>query len=344
MTAKKPTTSSTRRTFVKGTGAAATAGTFFIGRSAKADDPEHVMKIATVAPPGTPWSKFLKFWKKKIKEGSEGRIKVKTYVGGAKGGEIQTAEETKRGTLQIFAGTAGALASAVPELNCLELPYLFPTEKKADKILDEVVREDLDRLLWDRGYKLLFFSENGYRSIGSAFPVTSPDDLKGRKMRSQESEVHLNSWRAMGASPVPITVTEVLSSLQTNVVDGFDNTPLFAFAASWYQAITHFTLTKHIYQAGLVVASRKFWEALPTDLQTVVMGDPAKYAKKGRRGVRAIGGMLEANFEGAGVSLSRLTEAERKPFAANAEEVWDKFRKSTSKDGKALLDKILKNV
>ncbi|MBL4688018.1 MAG: TRAP transporter substrate-binding protein [Nannocystaceae bacterium] len=344
MTAKKTPTSSTRRTFVKGTAAATAATSFFIGRSAKADDPEVVVKIATVAPAGTPWAALLMNWKRAIKKQSERRIKVKTYLGGALGGELQAAEATKRGTIQIFAGTAGALASAVPELNCLELPYLFPTEKKADNILDNVIREDLERLLWDRGYKLLFYSENGFRSIGSTFPVETPADLKGRKMRSQESDVHLDSWRAMGASPVPITVTEVLSSLQTNVVDGFDNTPLFAFAASWYQAITHFTLTKHIYQAGLVVASRKFWETLPDEFKTIIMGDPAKLAKKGRRGVRAIGGMLEANFEGAGVQLNRLTADQRKLFAANSGEVWDKFRKSTSSDGKALLDKILKNL
>src|SRR5690606_30548062 len=190
-----------------------------------------------------------------------------------------------------------------------------PTEKAADKVLDDVVREDLDALLWERGYKLMFFSENGYRSIGSTFPVKSPADLKGRKMRSQQSDVHLNTWKAIGASPVPIAVTEVLSGLQTGVVDGFDNTPLFAFAASWYQAISHFTLTKHIYQPGIVVLSRKFWEELPPDLQTIVMGNPADLAKKGRRGVRAIGPMLEQNFVGAGITLSKLSDAERSAFA-----------------------------
>lgn len=345
MTEKKPAINATRRSFVKGTTAAAATSTFFIGRSAKADDPEHVMKIATVAPPGTPWAKQLQRLKKEIKKGSEGRIKVKTYLGGALGGERQTAEATKRGSIQIFGGTASALASLVPELDVLELPYLFPSEKKADSVLDTVIREDLENLLWERGFKLMFYSENGYRSVGSNFAISGPADLAGHKMRSQESDAHLNTWRlVMGASPVPITVTEVLSSLQTGVVDGFDNTPLFAFAASWYQAITHFTLTKHIYQPGIVVASRKFWESLPADLQTVVMGDPADLAKKGRRGVRAIGPMLEANFEQAGVKLTRLSDSDLKEFSKNASKVWDQFEKDTTSTGKAILGKIKKNV
>ena len=174
MTEKKTTATATRRSFVKGTTAAAATSTFFIGRSAKADDPEHVCKVATVAPPGTPWAKQLQRLKKVIKKESEGRIKVKTYLGGALGGERQTAEATKRGSIQIFGGTASALASLVPELDVLELAYLFPSEKKADKVLDTVIREDLENLLWDRGFKLMFYSENGYRSVGSNFAISGP--------------------------------------------------------------------------------------------------------------------------------------------------------------------------
>jgi TRAP-type C4-dicarboxylate transport system substrate-binding protein len=187
----------------------------------------------------------------------------------------------------------------------------------------------------------LFFSENGHRSIGTKFGfVKTTADLRGKKMRSQKHDVHQNTWRALGASPEPIAVTDVMTALQTGVVDGFDNTPLFAFAASWHQAISHYTLTKHIYQAGVVVLSRKFWESLPADLQTVVMGDPADLAKKGRRGVRAIGPMLEQNFVDAGITLNQLDDAGRAAFSAKAGEVHDKFRASTTAQGKALLDKI----
>lgn len=337
MTAKNRLSSSRRR-FVQGTSAAA-ASTFFIGR-AKAEEPEFIMKIATVAPPGTPWATQLRQVKKTIQDKSEGRIKVKTYLGGALGDEISTAEATKRGTIQCYGGSPAALGSAVPELNCIELPFLFKNEKTADNILDNVIREDLDNLLTDRGFKLSFFSENGYRSMGSTFPIETPADLSGKKMRSQESEVHLNTWRAFGASPVPMAVTEVLSGLQTGVVDGFDNTPLFAFAASWYQAISHWTETRHIYQPGIVVLSKKFYDSLPADLQEIVKGDIAKLSKKGRRGVRSIGPMLLDNFTNAGIPVSTLTDSQRAAFQGTAEGVWDKFRASTTDAGKALVDKI----
>ncbi len=330
--------SSSRRSFVAGSAAAA-ASTFFIGR-AKADEAEFTMKIATVAPAGTPWAEQLTKLKKHIKEVTGGRIRVKAYLGGGLGDENSTAEATKRGTIQCFGGSIGALASAVPELECIELPYLFPNEKAADNVLDTVIREDIDALLWERGYKLFFCTENGYRSIGSTFEISEVKHLKGKKMRSQEAKVHLETWTALGASPLPLAVTEVLPSLQTGAVDGFDNTPLFAFAAGWYQGIKYFTLTKHIYQPGIVVFSRKFWESLPADLQTIVMDDPLKLSKQGRRGVRAMEGQLIENFRTAGVTVNELSATSKVTFASTAAEAYAKFVKRANPAGAALLKKI----
>lgn len=325
-----------RRGFVAGA-----AGTFLIPRFARGHEAEFVMKVASVAPAGTPWASHMKRLKKRIQDESGGRIKVKTYLGGALGDEIATAESTKRGSIQVFGGTAAALASAVPELAVVELPYLFDSVKQADHVLDHVIRADLEKLLWDRGYKLGFYSENGWRSVGSKFGfVKSPSDLAGKKMRSMESDVHLDTWRAMGASPVPIAVTEVLSALQTGVVDGFDNTPLFTFAASWYQGITHFTLTRHSYQPGLVVYSRKWWEKLPKDLQEIVLGDPAAEAKRGRKGVRAIRSMLVKNFTNAGIQVAELSASERAAFKKATHKVHDAFARRTGSRGKKMLQKI----
>jgi tripartite ATP-independent transporter DctP family solute receptor len=329
--------SASRRAFVAGSAAAASS--FFIGR-ARADDAEFTMKIATVAPSGTPWAEQITKLKKQIKEATGGRIKVKAYLGGGLGDENATAEATKRGTVQCFGGSIGALASAVPELECIELPYLFPDTTSADNVLDNVIRDDVDALLWERGYKLFFFSENGYRSIGSTFEIGHIKDLKGKKMRSQEARTHLDTWKAFGASPVPIAVTEVLSSLQTGVVDGFDNTPLFAFAASWYQGIKYFTLTEHIYQPGIVVLSRKFWESLPADLQGLLMDDPQKLAKQGRRGVRAMGGQLIENFRTAGVTVNALSKTEKATFEGTATVAYAEFLQRASPAAAKLLKKI----
>jgi TRAP-type C4-dicarboxylate transport system substrate-binding protein len=326
-----------RRQFVKT--AAVGSCALAAGSTAWADEPI-VAKLATVAPDGTPWAEQVKSFKQRITSEGGGRINVKSYLGGGLGDENVTASECKRGAIQIWAGSTGALASVVPELALFELPFLFNTEQEADHVIDNVLNTDMQKLLASRGFQILFWAENGYRSFGTTFgPVKTPDALKGKKMRSQESDVHLEMYRALGASPVPISVTEVLSSLQTKVVDGFDNTPLFTFAASWYQGVKHYSLTEAIYQPGIVVANKAWFDKLSPADQKMVMGDPKGEAIKGRKGVRELAPLLIENFKAAKIEVHTLTGPEREAFAKVCIPTHDKWTKGKGKSAAAYVAK-----
>jgi len=314
-----------------------------VGARAQAEKPEFVLKMASIAPDGTPWSDHLDQWKKRVKKESGGRIKLKTYWGGVLGDENVTVQETHRGAVHFFAGSVAAISSGVPELSVLELPYLFRNLAEVDHVLDEVIYEDVKALLWERGYVLVFWHENGWRSMATRFgAIHGPEDIKGKKMRSQEADTHLQMYRAYGASPVPIAATEVLSSLQTGVVDGFDNTPLFAFASSWYQGVSHYSVTRHIYQPGIMVMSRKAFEKLPKDLQDVILKDGMAEGQKGRKMVRALSPLLLKNFEAAGIELYTPNKEELLSLAKASEPVHAWFKKKKGKKAAALLGKIEK--
>jgi tripartite ATP-independent transporter DctP family solute receptor len=305
-------------------------------------EPEITLRIATVAPEGTPWAKSLEGFKKRVEAQSAGRVKVKIFLGGSLGDEVETAAECRRGALNIWAGSTGALAGSVPELGVLELPYLFRSEKEADYVLDEVLAEDLKKSLEKRGFVVIGWSENGYRGFGTKFgAIRSAADLKGHKMRSQPGIVHLETYRALGALPQPIPVTEVLSALQTGVVDGFDNTALFAFAASWHLAISSFTVTNHVYQPAVILASKKQWDKWPADLRAIILGDPKDIARDGRQGVRDLQPLLLENFEKANIKVHRLTPAERDGLAKATLPAHDKFLKAVPA-ARPLYDKIRK--
>jgi TRAP-type C4-dicarboxylate transport system substrate-binding protein len=167
-----------------------------------------VMKIATVAPEKTPWDRLLREYKKNVEAKSGGRISVKVYTGGTKGDENDTVLKTRRGELQAVGASTGAIGSIVTELNVIELPYLFKSFREADAVLDNVVSSRLDPILRGYGFVLGFWSENGFRHFGTRDGfVTSPANLKGKKMRSQESKVHLETWKAFMASPTPVPTT-----------------------------------------------------------------------------------------------------------------------------------------
>ena len=217
------------------------------------------IKFGTVAPAGTPWAQTLEDIKNRVKKKSKGKLKIKTYLGGSLGGELEILQKIRRGNVQGGGLTSAALASVIPELDVLELPYLFESSEEADYILDNHLFEIFNDLFKKKDLVLVTWAENGWRNLGhKSKGIKRPSDLAGEKMRSQESKVHLGFWKALKAAPQAISVPETLPALQTGVVQGFDNTPLFTLAAEWHTAIKHFTLSGHIYQPAAIVYSAMF--------------------------------------------------------------------------------------
>jgi TRAP-type transport system periplasmic protein len=297
-----------------------------------------VLKIATIAPEGTPWEKQLRKLKRYLEEGSGGRLKVKMFMGGSLGGEKALVRRTAQGSVQCFGGSTAALGSLVQELNVIEAPYVFDNVEQADRALDGPVKAQVQGMLTKRGFVFGLWAENGFRSwFTKERPIRNPADLRGLRMRSQEALVHLETYRAFGASPVPIDATNVLTSLQTGVVDGFDNTMIFAYATSWYQGARHLNLSRHSYQPGIVVWSKTWFDSLPADLQTLLNSVPPEMVVEGRRAVRAMDPVLQRNLQQYGIQVHEPTAAERAAFATAARPVADRVAKKSGPGAAALL-------
>jgi len=301
---------------------------------------KYTARVGSVAPEGTPWAMWLDNVKKDVEKDSGGDLKLKVFLAGKLGGEKEMVEELKQGRLQYFGGSAGALASKyVPELNVFELPYLFENDAEADFVLDQV-RPNVKKLLEERGFVFVMWAENGWHGYGvKGKCIAGPDDMKGLKMRSQESSIHLDTYKAFGASPVELPVPEVLSSLQTGVVDGYSNTPLFAFATSWHKGTDHFTYTKHIYQPALIVLSKTWYDTLDDKTKAVVVD--TKREREGIKGVRDLTEPLLENYSAAGVKVCRLAPEGTKAFQGKVKPVWDAFAKK-SPGNKAIYDAVMK--
>ncbi|MBA2663507.1 MAG: TRAP transporter substrate-binding protein [Bradymonadaceae bacterium] len=301
-----------------------------------------VLNLGTIAPPATPWSNQLNSMAKRIEKESGGRIEVRLFLGTA-GGETSIVRQARRGELQGAAVSLGALASAVPEMNVFELPYLFDSFTEADRIIDNHLYGPVKTLLATYGFELYLFGENGYRNFAAKGKcVRTPADLATLQMRVQESWVHEEMYRALSGNPVRIAVPETLPALQTGNVNGFDNTPLFAFAASWYQAVDHWTISDHIYQPAAVVYSKKWFDTLPPDLQKVLLDNQKPETDNGRKMVRALNPLLINNLRAAKITVCELTAEEKAVFAKDSKKVHTLFRQRVGKKGAELLDIIEK--
>jgi TRAP-type C4-dicarboxylate transport system substrate-binding protein len=303
-----------------------------------------VLRIATIAPAGTPWAAQLESLESRIESASGGRINVRPFLGQSDG-ENSLSRQCVDGSLEAVGVSTAALSSIVPELGVFELPFLFDSPQQADAIIDNHLFDDFERLLGAAGIQLYLFSENGFRNFATnnGTVVDEGSDLASLRMRAQESWIHEEMYRALGGNPVTIPATEVTTSLSTGNVQGFDNTPLFAQAAGWHTFINTWTVSNHIYQPAVVVYNKAWFDSMPADLQQILLANRESETSSGRRAIRALTPLLLQNLTAAGINVVELTPAQRAAMRSATAGVHTMFR-SRVPSGAALLDIINANL
>jgi TRAP-type transport system periplasmic protein len=307
---------------------------------------EYKVKFGSVIPKDSPWETGLNEYFKYAETKSGNKLKFKSYLGGQLGGEVEMIKSVAMGTLEAGAFTTAAIAEAMalPQLQLFELPFLFESDEEADAVMD-IMFKPMSDILAKKGLMLVMWGSNGWRSFGARNkPITKPSDLKGMKMRSQESEVYINFYKALGATPVPISTPDVLVSLKSGMVDGYDQTPIFSVSTGWVTASKHFTLSKHIYQPGAIVVSKKFYDKLPEDAKQAILASAARInlQKRTNSYVRADDAEITASLEsGFGLKMVTLTDAERDSFKKITSSVYGQME---PKIGKDLMQKVQEEI
>ncbi|MBT6435182.1 MAG: TRAP transporter substrate-binding protein DctP [Deltaproteobacteria bacterium] len=299
-------------------------------------------KVCTVAPEGTPWEQLTKKVKKIIRKESSSELKIKVYFGGAKGGENECIAKVHANELQMYGGTLSAMNKYAPALEVFDLPFLFKNSAQADFVLDKYATPIVSKLLEKGGLVLYMWAENGWHNIGANKFIKKPSDLAGITIRAQPSKVHPLTWSTLGAVPVELSTEQVTDGFRDKKVVAFGQTPLYTFAANWQPHITHYTLTQHLYQPGVLVWSKKFHDAQTKEIQKFMHLDPQALAEEGREGVRKLEPQLIENFRSYGIKVYQLTPAEKKAFATKAKDVFKIYRSKASPEAKQLLDVIEK--
>ncbi|MFH2113923.1 MAG: DctP family TRAP transporter solute-binding subunit [Spirochaetota bacterium] len=216
---------------------------------------------------------------------SGGMINVKVYGGGALGGEREYVEAVKAGTIQSGIAS-GVIANFFPSAMVTDIPYLFPSAEVAWAVLDGPFGQKLSRMFLDQtGMRNLAFAEVGFRNFTNSIrPIRSPADMKGMKVRVQETPLYINMVKGLGANPTPIAWTETYTALQTKVVDAQENPIPTILMAKLNEVQKYITLDGHVYGVDYFVINEKFFQSLPADLQYIVL-DSAQIASSVSRGV-----------------------------------------------------------
>lgn len=228
------------------------------------------LKIATLAPEGSAWMKEMRASAEEISERTDGRVRIKYYGGGAMGDDKAVLAKMKLGALSGGAFTPTALAAVYPDLNLYGLPLVFDSEEEA-AFVREVLDEKLEQGLAAAGYVNFGFAAGGFAVIMSNDPITSIDDMKGKRVWVPEGDpISYASMEALELSPVTLPVTDVLTGLQTGLIDVVAMSPIGALVFQWHTKVKYVTEIPLVYTLGfMAISERQFKRLKPAD-QAVV--------------------------------------------------------------------------
>jgi tripartite ATP-independent transporter DctP family solute receptor len=295
-----------------------------IGAAQAADDKKYVLKLAHADSVDMTLSRkavMADVFAREVKAKSKGRIDVQIFGAGALGGERDYVEGVKNGFIQ--AGLAsGVMANFYPNAMITDIPYLFPSEAIADRVMDGPFGQKLSNdFLASTGMRNLCFGEVGFRHFTSGkTPIHSPKDLVGMKIRVQETPIYMTEMKALGAQPTPIAWTETYTALQTGVVDGHENVIPSIIFAKIYEVQKNVTLDGHNYGVDWFVLNDKFFKSLPPDLQKVVEDAGKLACSEERRVNRKFTSEGIATLKEKGVAVYTPTPAEIAQFKAATEQ------------------------
>jgi TRAP-type C4-dicarboxylate transport system substrate-binding protein len=228
------------------------------------------LKIATVTPENSQWMKDMRASAREIKERTEGRVQIKYYGGGIMGNDQKVLSRIRIGALQGGAFTPTALAGQYSNLNLYGLPMVFNSEEEA-----AYARSRLDaRLsagLEEAGFVNFGFAAGGFAILMSNIPVDSLDDLKGKKVWIPEGdEISRRAMEAMSLSPVTLPLTDVLTGLQTGLIDIVAMSPIGAVVLQWHTKVKYITELPLVYTLGFMAVDKRAFGKLSGDDQAVV--------------------------------------------------------------------------
>ena len=228
-------------------------------------------RSADIHPADYPTVEAVKFMGKQLATASGGKLGVKVFPNGALGSEKDTIEQLKIGALDMMRINASPLNNFVPETIALCLPFVFRDTQHMRTVLDGPVGDEILAAMEPAGLVGLAYYDSGARSIYTVkAPVKSLADLKGLKIRVQQSDLWVGMIQSLGANPTPMPYGEVYTALKTGLVDAAENNYPSYESARHFEVAKFYSKTEHSMSPEVLLFSKKVWDTLTPEDQKAI--------------------------------------------------------------------------
>ncbi|MFN0157197.1 MAG: TRAP transporter substrate-binding protein DctP [Bacteroidota bacterium] len=268
---------------------------------------EFTIKFASVAPEGSTWLNVMREYDAAIRKESNGRLGFKIYAGGVQGEDKDVLRKIRLGQLHSAGLTGFGLGEIAPKLRILDAPFLFENYDEVDHVyasLDKEFRKALD----DNNYVLLGWAEVGFVHILTNTPVRTPSDMNGVKMWMWEGDpIAEATFKSFGITPIPLALTDVLTSLQTGLINGVYTSPLAALVLQWHTRVKYMLDIPLADASGAVIVSKKMFNSMPADLQEILSRNGKKYLTALTKKSREENGKAIDVMKKSGIEIIKVT-------------------------------------
>ena len=261
-----------------------------------------------------------------IAERTGGRHQIRVFHSHQLGEEKETIEQTRVGAIDLNRTNVALIGNFVPAMNVLAMPFLFRSIEHQQKVLDGPIGAEILNSFEPYGFVGLAFYDSGARSIyNSVRPVRSIADMKGLRIRVQQSELMSDMIKALGAEPIELPYGQVLTGLATKLIDGAENNWPSFVTTDHYKYAGFYTLTEHTMSPEVLVMSQKAWQSLSAEDQKIFRESALRSSHFMREKWKDLEEQSRKQAENAGVTI--VKDFDRKPFEAAMAAIYDKVER-----------------
>ena len=286
---------------------------------------DYEIKLSVLAPEGSTWVKEMEAMNQELQAKSGGKLALKIYAGGVSGDEKDVLRKMRIGQVHAAAFTGVGLGQIVPSVRILELPMLFRNYQEVDYVKGKL-QPEFEKQFDANGFVMLGWAEAGFVNIFSNKPIANKEDMKGVKMWAWEGDPLVKAmYETLGIVPIPLALPDVLTSLQTNLIDGVYGPPLGIIALQWFTKVKYMTEANLANSTGGLLISKAQFAKLPPDLQALLKETGAKFGAQLVQKIRAENSSAVATLKKNGIQMVAVDPKAKEEMIQLSEAVYPKL-------------------
>lgn len=234
-------------------------------------DARTVLKMATLVPDGSVWAQILEEMGAEWQDATDGEVSLRLYAGGVAGDEPDVVRKMRIGQLHGAVLTVAGLSHIDEGFEVFQIPMFFESYDELFHVLEEM-RPELEKRLEERGYKMLNWGQGGWVHLFSKKPIRGVDDLRAQKLFTWSGDdAMVQLWRQNGFQPVALASTDILTGLQTGMIEVVPTTPLAALSLQWFRQTPYMQELGLAPLVGATVVTERAWKRLSPEAQKAIL-------------------------------------------------------------------------